>query len=184
MNLPRIDLLSLRRYIDNEYMEDGYAVIHINLYQEYELFDPLSYGRQKQINQEIIDYIDRRSAIIPTTIPLKVIFHGKDITEDDQENIKKCIKEHYTVAMYDKQWDKRINRRKIIALTALGLSVLGVYVLHAISGEENMRTEILSIIASFSLWEAVDLFLLERKSLQKELWDLLKQILKLLEGLN
>lgn len=69
--------------------------------------------------------------------------------------------------MYDKQWDKRINRRKIIALTALGLSVLGVYVLHAISGEENMRTEILSIIASFHYGRLSICFYLKEKVFKK-----------------
>ena len=47
-------LRTLRRYLDEEYMNDeGVGVIDVCLYEGLELYDPLSCGRQRELNPEI-----------------------------------------------------------------------------------------------------------------------------------
>lgn len=162
---------SLRRYLESEYMERDDAVIHISIYEGLQLFDPLSMGRQLELNPEIIDYIDHRTAIIPARIPVRICFHGGDLSDEQKQLIRKCLIEHYTVVMHDKQWDKRINTRKVIILAAFGIAILGFHLSGYFTDRGGITTEVLSIVASFTLWEAVDLFMLERTGIRKQLAD-------------
>ena len=44
---------SFKRYIRKEFMNsDGYAEINVNLYNGIQLFDPLSYAHQLELNPE------------------------------------------------------------------------------------------------------------------------------------
>lgn len=162
----------LNEYITCEFGDDaGHAVIHVQLYEGLRLYDPLSMGRQLELNPEIIDYIDRRAEIIPTKTPLRVCFHGRALSERDQKRVRAILREHYTVVLRDKSWDRRINFRKIVALASFGLLVLFFYLTMGASGRTDMLLEVLSIIASFSLWEAVDLFLVERLEIGVGFWE-------------
>ena len=134
-----------------------------------------------ELHPDIIEYIDHRAAIIPSVLPITIRFHASCLTDDQKQRIRDCLTEHYTVVMHDIKWDKRINRRKIIALAAIGLTVLGFYITMNLNGASEMKVELASILASFTLWEAVDLFLLERTEINKKLWNTAQQLTQRIE---
>lgn len=166
----RSALLTLRQYIDQEYMDaDGYAVIDIALYDGFARYNPLSLGRQLDLNEEIYDFIERKASIIPAQLPLKLCFHGGNLDAAEQERVRQLLTEHYTVCLHDKLWDKRSNRRKLVGMSAVGLFFLSLYFYFALKREDGLFLEILSVIGSFALWEAADSLMLERRDINAEI---------------
>lgn len=163
---------TLHHYIDQEYMDDdGYAVIDVCLYEELEIYAPMSMGRQRDLNPEIYDFIEQKAYMIPAQIPLKIRFHGKRLSDDEKEEIRRLLSEHYTVILHDKAWDKRNNGRKLLGMTVVGVVFLSLYFFFALKREDGLFLEILSVIGSFALWEAADCFLLERRDINMEMFN-------------
>ncbi len=156
----------LLEYVENIRDEEGYAVVDVNIGED-TLYDPLSLKGNKDLNGEIYSYIDAQTNVIPSNIPLRIRFHG-DVDEAEQDEIRKIMHRHYTMQSYDNSWDLAANFRKMILLAVFGAIVLAVYLFLAITEKHVFMAEILSIVGSFSLWEAADAFLLERPHLRRE----------------
>ena len=156
----------LLQYIDRIRDENGNAVVEVAL-EGVTLYDPLSVKGEKDLSGEIYDYIEAQTNVIPAEVPLRVRLHG-DFSEEEQAEIKASMHRHYTMKAYDISWDLVANFRKMLLLALFGAAVLAVYLFLAITGRNAFFTEILSIVGSFSLWEAADAFLLERPHLRRE----------------
>lgn len=155
--------------VASEYLSpDGKAQIDVALYGDIELFDPLSIGKQRELNAGIYDYIDRKLYTIPTLYEIRVCFHGKLPEGTSKEEIKNILTEHYAFIFRDKEADLRINSLKMLGLTACGIAFLALYFALELSNLKPLFVEFLSIMGTFALWEAVDCWLLERKSLKIE----------------
>lgn len=154
------------QYIEHISDGEGNAVVDVNL-EGVPLYEPLSLKGQKDLNGEIYDYIEEQTNVIPAAIPLRVRLHG-DFTQDEQDEIRKIINRHYIMKSFDVSWDLVANFRKMLFLALFGAAVLAVYLYLAITGKNAFTVEILSIIGSFSLWEAADCLLLERPHLRRE----------------
>lgn len=160
---------STERYLEKEYLdEDNNAVIYVNAYDGIEWFDKLSIGNQVTLNQDIYDYIDRKAYYIPISYPIIIQFVNVDLNDKEQNQIIRLIKEHYTLILNDKSIDLHFNFITILSLFTLGIILLIIYFTMNIAEVGEIISEVLSIAASFSLWEAVDYFLLERKDITKE----------------
>ncbi len=153
-------------YIQRIRDENGNAVIDINLSRE-TLYDPLSLKGDKDLSGDIYDYIAAQTNVIPAHIPLRIRMHG-DLAEEDRAALPAIMHRHYTMKAYDISWDLMANLRKMIFLALFGLAVLAVYLVLALTGKNALFTEILSVVGSFSLWEAVDALLLERPELRRD----------------
>lgn len=161
---------TLRHYVEREYLDEtGNAVIDINLYEGLDLFEPLSMGKQKEIHPDIIDFIDRKSNLIPGTNPIILRFHGGELSDEEKKQAADCLKEHYTVALQDRAWDLRANNMQLMVLSIIGVALISLYLFCALKLEEGLFLEVLSIIGSFALWEATDRFLIERSVIRRDM---------------
>lgn len=170
-NIRRFEnnMLSMEKYLEKEYLdEDNNAVIYVNAYDGIEWFDKLSIGNQVTLNQDIYDFIDRKAYYIPIRYPIIIQFVNVDLNEKEQNQIIRLIKEHYTLILNDKRIDLHFNFITILSLFTLGIILLIIYFTINIAEVGEIISEVLSIAASFALWEAVDYFLLERKDISKE----------------
>ena len=155
-------------YVREEFLcADGKAQIDIRLYDGLELFDPLSMGRQKELNGDIYAFIDAKLYAIPTHLPIRLCFHGA-LPGGTQQEVRALLQEHYLSVLRDKRLDLRINRIKIVSLALLGVALLALYFALELFISEALFMELLSIAGSFAIWEAVDCWLLERKSMDLE----------------
>lgn len=157
---------SLDEYIAQEYGDE--VRIDIDLYAGFALFNPLSVGRQQELNQDLCDFIDAKLYPIPLRYPVTLCFHGGDLTAEEQSRVQAALREHYALILLDKALDLKINLAKLLSLSLLGVFLLGAWFASQLSSIQPLFTEILSIAGTFSLWEAVDLWLLERGALKRE----------------
>ena len=163
---------TLRRYLDEEYMNDeGVGVIDVCLHEGLELYDPLSFGRQRELNPEIYAFIGQKANLLPALMPLRICFHGH-VSPEDQEQIRRLMAEHYSIELQDRMWDLRSNRRKLIGMVAVGVVFLSLYFFFALREDDGLFLELLSVIGSFALWEAADCFLLERRAITRDMMNI------------
>lgn len=166
MSKSRERMKELVKYAEEIVDESGYAVIDVKLPREEELYDPLSMGSNLDLDPAIYDFIDRQANIIPSKVPLKIRMHG-DVDEDKQQEIKRLMHRHYMMRSYDVTWDFAANFRKALFLILFGVAVLSVYFVVTVLLDEPLFAEILSIVGTFSLWEAANAILLDRPSLKR-----------------
>lgn len=164
------EMPDFNQYIYQEYLEDDKAIIYVDASQ-LELFDPLSYGNQIEMNEELYAFIERKSYPVPVKYPIIVRFCNREFTKSEQELIQKLIVERYSVELRDKILDLKINKIKVIALTVVGVVLLGIYFSLQLANLGNIFMEFLSIAGTFALWEAVDFYLLERKDLKTQKYN-------------
>lgn len=157
----------LKKFIESISDGEGTAVIDVNLAGGVELYNPLSSRGKRDLSSEIYDYIDAQTNVIPAEVPLRIRFHG-NFSEKEQQEIKQMMHRHYVMRSFDIAWDLLANLRKMLLLTIFGAIVLAVSLYLAITGNHTFLAEILSVVASFSLWETADGFLLERPRLRRE----------------
>ncbi len=157
----------LKEYIESIRDGEGNVVVDVDLSGDTPRYNPLSLKGRKDLNSEIYDFIEGQTNVIPAIVPLRIRFHGK-FTEGEQREIRQMMHRHYVMKSYDISWDLMANFRKMLILSIFGAAVLAVYLYLAITGNHVFMTEILSIVGSFSLWEAADALLLERPHLRQE----------------
>ena len=169
------------RYVAAMRDAEGYACIDIHLSSDIELYDPLSYGENLDLSNGIYDFIEGQDNMIPAHVPLRIRFHGRSLSPEEQEKIRRIMRRHYTMLSYDVMWDMAANFRKMIGFSIFGVVMLGIYFYLVLSSDNAIATEALSIIGSFSLWEAADAFLLERPRLRRERANIMQNRNQLIE---
>ena len=98
---------SLPAYLKANYLQpDGTALIEIDL-SSTDIFNPLSYGKGRTLNQDIFDLIGDESNLIPATIPLHIRFHAASLTSDQKDEIENLYREYYQALVYDQEWGHR-----------------------------------------------------------------------------
>jgi len=158
---------SLREFAKNKYVDDeGVANIHIYV-DSIDIYDPMTDPKNPSLSDEIINHIEKESYYIPTDYPIRVVLHSsKDLDEAD---IEKKLKEHYWKEVADKDDDLKTNMFISIVLFVIGLVFLSAFfILQSIPNTTDLFNEIFSIVGSFSIWESVDYFLLNRGALRVE----------------
>lgn len=150
----------LYKYIKSEFFtEDGDANIYLNIEKKYDLFDKRTVGPQLELNNKIYEYIDNKSSILNNDIQinLHILNYNTDINE--QEKVRKLIKEHYAIELYKIGKEYKKSKNRIYQLVSLGLIFLSIYMIIAHYFDLVLFTEIFGFMFSFMLWEALDSFI-------------------------
>ena len=147
---------------------DNYFIIDVYLYKELSLYNQLSVGKQLELNKEIIEYIDEKSEVIPNEYKLKIRFLGRKLSIEDQNIIDNLLHEHYYIVKEELKRDIKKVTDKMIALFLFGLFGSLVYLFIALYLNSPLFLEFISVISTFSLWEAAGIYLFERKELKEK----------------
>ena len=162
-------MLSIKDYLTKEFeLKDNEVLVDINLYEGLTVIDPLSWGKQSELNGEIYEYIGNKTYIIPVKYSITLCFHHDGISEEEQNKIRELIEEHYMLVLHDKKVDLGINAIKVLGLGIVGALLLSMYFVLQVTSIQQLFMEFLSIAGTFALWEAVDFYLLERREIQQE----------------
>lgn len=142
-------------YVEKNYIrEDGKAVIPIYLNSLESLYMKHDY-KKLVISDEMYDYIEDVASIIPFKYDIVLQFHCPKIETEEQERVKKIIKNNYGMEIddidYENRWSKYIS---------FGLFIIGIFILICAYYIENtvfeFVREFLLIIGWVVLWDLVE----------------------------
>jgi len=150
----------LNGYIKNEYLlDDKGANIFLKVYNKYDLFDSRTDGNQVDLLKSIYEYIEDKSSMLDSDIPIVLHITGTKLDSKDQQSVKHILKEHYAIELYkvQKEYDRCKNR--IINLFAIGMGALLLYSFFYFYTDFGYLSTILSFLFTFALMEAIDLYI-------------------------
>ena len=160
------------RYIESLKDDAGRACIDLRLSGSTELYNPLSFGADRDISDAIYQFIDRHARIVPDNIPLHLRIHSDDVQQKELSDIRDIIRRHYSIQTYDATVERAWSQNKLVAMLLLGCVTLMLSIWLTITVHAGAITEILSIVASFALCEAASTLFLERPQLKKTYSDI------------
>ena len=147
-------------YIKNEFLtKDGDADIYINISEKYELFDSWTMGEQTDLEKNVYDYIEDKTAMLGNHIPIHLHITGCTFTPREQEIIRHILKEHYAIELYKVQQKYTQLKHKIVGLVCFGFCSFLLYTILFFFQNFNYLVEVFGFLFSFSLWEAMDSYL-------------------------
>lgn len=156
---------NLRDFVKEKYnVKDKTAFIDVYI-NKADVFDNFSNPNSPELSPSFIEYIDNAAYYIPLEYMIEVNVHtGDDI---DISYVEKKLNEVYMSRLADKNDDLKRNSITSISLTIIGIIFLSLYfILQILPNASELFNEIFSIIGTFSLWEAVDYFLINRSALK------------------
>lgn len=135
--------------------------IRINLNDENELYNSFDPGR-KTLNDDLLSYLTDRYGEKELGKKAVLIFSGARI---DDSHLKSALRRHIEIELEKNTKQKKYNFLKQLWLIIIGIvfvaagMVLGRYF-------ESVPVEILSIIGSFAVWEAANIWIVENPGLR------------------
>lgn len=145
-------------YVEKNYIRDGKAVIPIKLDNISDLYMKHDF-KNLDLSDEVSDYIEEIAYIIPLDYHIILEIHCSEISEDEQERIRKVIKNNYAMDIDDRDYDVKVSN-----IRSFLLFILGTVLLILATALENKITlfskEFLYIAGWVSIWEMFETLLL------------------------
>lgn len=111
---------SEKDYVKKNYMKDGNAVIPIKINKLDELYMKNDYLKL-DLSDEVFDYIEEIAYLIPRNIDIVLEIHYQDeISNNQQQRIKKVFKSNYGSDIDDIDYKLRLHIYKAIILFLFG----------------------------------------------------------------
>ena len=149
-------------------------IVKMKIQEESDLFSPLD-PDQKQLSEEVTDYLFRSFQNTCKEKPEKYAIHIICDTPVNEGNVKGKISEYIC-----REIDAVNRSLKNLALKAACLGIFGIAILSVwlflSSDSENINLEILSIIGTVAVWEAVNVIIIGRHELLQSKKDLKKML--------
>ena len=111
---------SEKDYVEKNYIKDGKAVIPIKINKLDDLYMKHDYLKL-DLSDEVSDYIEEIAYIIPRNIDINLEIHYHDeISNNQQQRIKKVFKSNYGSDIDDIEYHVRIHNYKAIIMFLFG----------------------------------------------------------------
>ncbi len=147
--------------------EEGRVIIDVTVRSDEAFLSDYSVDKPV-ISSDFADFLHDRLEPIPPREPLLLRIHGDCIDEDEKPLYESALREH-ALESY-KKTATGFRRNTLLSSVMFAIGVLGIIaaVLCSVFPTNAVFTEILDIFAWVFVWEAVDLFFLERGGLRAE----------------
>ena len=133
-----------------------------NIVSEYSLSDtPI-------LKNEFLNIIESCASFIPLEYPLVLEIHNNTFTSSERILIRKFIKNHFNLIKVTKEMELKALKRKSYFFLTLGILmflIVGIITAYAVL---PFTHEILSFMASFSIWEFGELLFFEQDDLKEQ----------------
>ena len=165
----------LKRQLNARVLEDtverddeGRAVISMSVMNDDDFLSDFSAGATPTISSEVSEFLDESATAFLPKEQLHIKIYSDCIDSEEEKLYKNALTEYY-VRHYKRNWlEMRRNLLISVVMLLIGIAALSVGVTFTFFGRHEVWAEILDIFAWVFIWEAVDLFFLERSVLRRE----------------
>jgi hypothetical protein len=159
------DRMTPEGLIYEDFIENGNAIVDVNLNDDDEMFSP--YSKKKLLNPKILAYLDEITDAIPNNYPMIINFIVKKTSKIDREFVKLALRRYYWLSFKKKQKGLLKESIESIAMLVVGLTIVMWY-----SFNQDIQFFFLQemvFLASWILtWEGIGHFLVGRKDKVKD----------------
>lgn len=148
--------------------EAGRVVIEMTIHDNGSFFSPYSHGAEEVINDETAEFIRNSALGLPAKEQFSLQIHSDCIQEEKQSMYGNAICAYFRRHFLDCAREMRLNTIQSVVMCVIGLIALSIMILAENLGWANLWVECIDIFAWVFLWEAVDLFFLERAVIRRK----------------
>ena len=145
--------------------------IKIHIEDESEIYNKFDVTKTT-LSDELIDYINKNIELSATLQPLE--FEVTSYKKIDEERFYKAFENTMDNLIKLVKKEKHANVRKQIWMGTIGVLFIGASISLSSIIEQQIILELISVIGSFSAWEATSGFLVESKELRNKERQLIK----------
>ena len=146
--------------------EEGRAVIEMTVMSDEDFLSDFSVGRRPTVSSEVAEFLEESARAFLPAEPIRLNIYSDCITEEKQEGYSAALKEYYKRHYEENRRDLRRNAWISLIMAIIGIIALTVVITLAVFEKLPVFSEAIDIFAWVFLWEAVDLFFLERAVLR------------------
>lgn len=154
--------------VNSEYDCEGREIINMTVKNDDGFLSPYGSDSGENLSYEVAEFLDNsvKSLSLRNGVLLKI--KSNAIDEDEKQRYQKAIKNHYGAKVLESERQMKRNSVASLIMLLLAVAVLTVCVVLEIRGVNSIALELIDIVAWVFMWEAVDLFFLERGVLKTE----------------
>lgn len=150
-------------YIEKNYMRRGKAVIPVKLEKISDLYMKHDY-KQMELSDSVCNYIEEIAYMIPINTDIIIEIHCPEIDEEQQNKIKKCIKNNYGMEIDDDEYDLSVNNKKALLLATFGALFLTLNIL--IDSLGKFISDFVCLVWWVAIWDMVEILLVENQEIK------------------
>lgn len=157
-----------------EYDENGIRVINLNVSDDDGFLSPYSYGGKPLISMEVAEFLNQSLKHLKIKEQVRFVVRGNTIDENEKKIYEQAIKYYYSQDVSETKSQLKHNAVLSAVMLLIGAIVFSVAITLTSLGVQTLVLDILDVVAWVFVWEAVDLFVLQRTQLKHRLLKSLK----------
>ena len=151
-----------------EYDENGRELICMTIKEDDGFLSPYAIGGEEVLSAEACEFFDRAVMRMPLKDELRIDITSEAVAENEQSGYAAAIRNTYRTRVIDINRKLRMNAIAALIMTITAIVVLALYLALELWNAGYVILEIVDIVAWVFMWEAADLFFLERNVLKLE----------------
>ena len=159
------------KFVRDFYLEKNTAYVSVNIDNYNDVISKYSISNYEWLNPEFADYVEETAYYIPIQYDIALDINGH-FTKEQEEIIKKTIKEYFGVKLGDAQNDLDTNKLLNILLFVVAVLFLIIFFVVTFYIPSFKFLEPISIISWFIVWELLDNNFVKRYHLKTKKIDL------------
>ena len=156
------------REIEAEYDRAGKELIRMQVKEDSGFLSPYCLQGEPVVSSEVSDFLDNVVKRLPLRAELHIEIDGDTIDEQERTEYAAAIRNHYRSQVIDTGIKLKRNAVTSLIMAIIAVAILTVYVALELYSADYVLLEIIDIAAWVFMWEAVDLFFLERRAIKLE----------------
>ena len=151
-----------------EYDDGGKELVRMTVKNDDDFLSPFALRGEEMLSGEASEFLDRAVMRLPLKDELHVDIAGEAITMGERSGYAAAIRNTYRTRVID--IDRKLRRNAVAAfmMTLAAIVIMTLYVTLELWNAGYVILEIVDIVAWVFMWEAADLFFLERNVLKLE----------------
>lgn len=149
-------------------LRDNDVIISLKADSVYDILSEYSVKDNLGLNPAFIDFLSNQIDYIPIEYDITLNIQTINLTRREKEMIAESIHKYYKLKEINITSELEANKAKSKAFTIVGvIAFVILFTLELLMENEVVFSEILSFIASFTVWEGIELILFEQDDIKE-----------------
>lgn len=162
------------KMINDYYLVNNEAYISAKITTINDIVSKYSINKDEILNDEFVRFVNTNASYIPDNYSLVLEICNHQFSEDEKNIITKVIQNHYELELIKAEDELKTLRRKEISFLLVGILFFIIFILIYHFKFSLASEEILSFVASFSIWEFAEMRIFEEDEIKEKIVEITK----------
>lgn len=169
-NIKKINEIkrSAKSSYTKEFDKEGREVIRMEVVDDSDFLSPYAHKEGIIISEGVADFLDNSVKPLDLKNDLKIIISSDQIDKKEEEIYPKAIKNYYKSRVIEADRKLKTNTAMSFSMLLVAVFIFIIYIALELKNSGYIILQLVDISAWVFMWEAVDLYFLERRVIKYE----------------